>query len=86
MTKGLFTASPPMIPSNTTDFITAGRKYGLFIGRTVSRLFYSILCISDIVKATWYQTGFGIHIMVQLMYYVLKEHPIFVIATFVFQL
>ena len=29
MTKALFRAPPPMIPSNTTDIITTGRKYGL---------------------------------------------------------
>ena len=32
-------------------------------------LFYSILFISDIVKVTWYQTGFGTHIMAQLQIY-----------------
>ena len=32
-------------------------------------IFYSILFISDIVKATWYQTGFGTHIMAQQQIY-----------------
>ena len=36
-------------------------------GWTPVDTFYSILFISDTVKATWYKTGFGIHIMAQLM-------------------